>query len=246
MLRIARAALFIALATSASSCAASPAERRYSREAAQAALSQLESPGLLIGEFALAPAAVVDGDTIKVKGLDTSLRLLALDTEETFKRESDRRAAEAGFDAYLAAKRGDKARPIKAGTPLGMDAKRFAEEFFAGAEVVRLERDHPKDLRGRFNRYLAYVFVQKNGKWSNYNLEAVRAGMSPYFTKYGYSRRFDREFREAEAEARRERSSASGAPAPKPIPTTTSGARGGTPAPTSSKPSSATPRAGAT
>jgi hypothetical protein len=36
----------------------------------------------------------------------------------------------------------------------------------------------------------------------NYNVEAVRAGMSPYFAKYGYSRRFHREFVAAQDEAR--------------------------------------------
>jgi hypothetical protein len=35
----------------------------------------------------------------------------------------------------------------------------------------------------------------------NYNLEAVRAGMAPYYTKYGHSRRFHKEFQAAMAEA---------------------------------------------
>ena len=52
---------------------------------------------------------------------------------------------------------------------------------------------------------LAYAFVKKNGRWTSYNVEAVRAGMSPYFTKYGYSRRFHTQFARAEREARRAR-----------------------------------------
>jgi hypothetical protein len=67
---------------------------------------------------------------------------------------------------------------------------------------VRLERDHPKEIRDLFGRYLAYAFIRKNGRWLNYNLEAVRAGMSPYFTKYSYSRRFHDEFVAAEKDAR--------------------------------------------
>src|SRR5262249_20797311 len=48
----------------------------------------------------------------------------------------------------------------------------------------------------------AYVFAKKDGKWVNYNVELVRAGLAPYFTKYGYSRRFHGEFVAAEKEAR--------------------------------------------
>jgi endonuclease YncB( thermonuclease family) len=176
---------------------------RYLGTQAERDLGRLEQAGLVIGEFHLAPKAIVDGDTIKVSGLDSSLRLLGLDCEETFKRESERRAFESSTWAeYLAAGRGGSTRPVKLPTPLGEDAKHFAEEFFRGASVVRLERDHPKEIRDYFNRYLAYVLVERDGRWLNYNVECVRAGMSPYFAKYGYSRRYHAEFVRAQAEAR--------------------------------------------
>ncbi len=157
--------------------------------------------GLVLGEFPLAKNAIVDGDTIKVSGLDSSLRLLAIDTEETFKSDSAWREFEVGWDEYLANKQAKTSRPIKVPTPVGMDGKHFAQEFFRGVTQVRIERDHPKEVRDRFNRYLAYVFVERDGKWVNYAVEAVRAGMSPYFTKYGNSRRFHAEFVEAQREA---------------------------------------------
>jgi len=185
-----------------SACGSSSQTRRYNRKQIQDSLSRLESPGLVIGEFNLTAKAIVDGDTIKVRGLDTSLRLLAIDTEETYKRDSDRRASDSDFNTYLKDKKGDSNRPAKAATPLGEDAKKWAKKFFAGTSTVRLERDHPKEIRGRYGRYLAYVFVQKNGAWVNYNVESVRAGMSPYFSKYGYSRRFHNEFVQAEKEAK--------------------------------------------
>jgi endonuclease YncB( thermonuclease family) len=165
--------------------------------------SELDRPdaGLVIGEYPLAKNAVVDGDTIKVSGLDSSLRLLAIDTEETFKSDKAWREFEVGWEEYLATKQAATSRPIKVPTPVGMDGKYFAEEFFRGATRVRLERDHPKEIRDRFNRYLAYVFVERDGQWVNYAVEAVRAGMSPYFTKYGQSRRFHAEFVEAQREA---------------------------------------------
>ena len=158
--------------------------------------------GLVLGEFPLKQNAIVDGDTIKVDGLDASLRLLGIDTEETFKSEKAWRRYEVGWEQYLANEQAKTSKPIKVPTPLGMDAKHWAQDFFAGVTRVRLERDHPKEIRGRFNRYLVYVFVERDGRWINYNVESVRAGMSPYFTKYGYSRRFHAEFEAAQDEAR--------------------------------------------
>ncbi|NJK33305.1 MAG: thermonuclease family protein [Deltaproteobacteria bacterium] len=157
---------------------------------------------MLLGEYPLAKNAIVDGDTIKVDGLDASLRLLGIDTEETFKSEKAWRAYEQGWERYLESEQAKTSRPLKVPTPLGMDAKHWAQEFFRGVTRVRLERDHPKEIRGRFNRHLVYVLVERDGEWVNYNVEAVRAGMSPYFTKYGYSRRFHDEFVQAEDEAR--------------------------------------------
>lgn len=162
-----------------------------------------DRPGLVIGEFRLARHGVLDGDTLRVVGLPKTLRLIGIDTEETFKSEADRALYRAkGFREYLRIKRGNSPRPVKAATPMGEEAKRFAEDFFRDVSVVRLERDHPKEIRGYYGRFLAYVFALKDGRYVNYNVEAVRAGMSPYFVKYGYSRRFHKEFLEAEAEAR--------------------------------------------
>jgi endonuclease YncB( thermonuclease family) len=158
--------------------------------------------GLIIGEFTV--ARVVDGDTVRVDGLDASLRLIGIDTEEIPHNAKERRALEqaTSFDAYVKAQRGASKRPVKMATPMGEAAKTFAERYFAKGVKVRLEHDDADQSRDRYGRYLAYVFVEKDGQWVDYNLEAVRAGMSPYFTKYGYSRRFDAEFRAAEQEAK--------------------------------------------
>lgn len=199
-LRITASAALAVLALSA--CAESRQAQRYNRQRVQESLKKLETPGLVLGEFALAGKPVIDGDTVRVEGLDSTLRLLALDCEETLKDEQSRRDVEDDWPKYLKDKRGDKARPAKAGTPLGEEAKKFAVQFFQGVRTVRLERDHPKEIRDRFDRYLAYVFVRRAGKWVNYNVEAVRAGMSPYYTKYSYSRRFHDDFAAAEKEAR--------------------------------------------
>ena len=191
--------ILLALALILAACG-SPEGARYSRKEAQQSLGDLEQPGVTIGEFRL--SKIVDGDTIRVDGLDTSLRLLGMDCEETFKSEKDRRLFENGWEQYLALKRGDSKHPVKAATPLGEDAKHFAKEFFEGAGPIKLERDDPREIRDRYNRYLAYALVQKNGTWLVYNVEAVRAGMTPYFSKYGYSRRYHEQFVAAEREAR--------------------------------------------
>src|SRR5512134_2995527 len=75
-------------------------ERRATTKAIQKRLSAFENPGLEIGNFALANKTVIDGDTVHVEGLGTSLRLLGVDAEETFKYEKERRAFEVGWADY--------------------------------------------------------------------------------------------------------------------------------------------------
>lgn len=189
-----------AAATLGLALACAPAVHRFDRTSVAASLAQGNQAALVIGEFPL--MKVTDGDTIRVAGLDASLRLLGLDTEETFKRKSEWMEFDKGWERYLADAQAKTKSTIKVPTPLGEDAKKFAEAFFEGVRTVRLERDHPKEIRDFYNRYLAYVFVEKDGKTLNYNVECVRAGMSPYFSKYGYSRRFHQEFVQAQEEAR--------------------------------------------
>ena len=166
-------------------------------------LANLDKPdvGLHMGSYPL--TRVIDGDTIRVDGLDASMRLLGLDTEETFKRKSEWQEFDKGWTRYLADAQAKTKHPVKIPTPMGEEAKKFAAKFFKGVRFVELERDHPKEIRDFYNRYLTYVFVEKDGKRVNYNLECVRAGMSPYFTKYGLSRRFHKEFVAAQDEARK-------------------------------------------
>lgn len=195
--------LLVGLSALAVACNTTRDAKRFTRDEAASLLKRFEVVGLDLGEFPFdGPAAVIDGDTVRVKGLGASLRLIGIDTEETFKKDFEREAFAAGWEQYKKQMRGDSPRPVKMATPLGEEAKQFAQAFFEGVDRVRLERDHPGEIRDFYGRYLAYVFVKKNGQWVNYNVECVRAGMSPYFTKYGRSRRFHREFLAAQKEAR--------------------------------------------
>lgn len=183
-------------------CASTREGQRYSKDQAAETLKRLEVVGLELGIYPIDGASgVIDGDTIRVKGLSASLRLLAIDTEETFKKDRERIAFARGWEHYKKAMRGDSSRPVKMATPGGEEAKHFAQAFFEGVAEVKLERDHPGEIRDFYNRYLSYIFAKKNGVWVNYNLECVRAGWSPYFTKYGRSRRFHQEFIAAQESA---------------------------------------------
>ena len=159
---------------------------------------------LVLGEFALAKEAIIDGDTIRVDGLKASLRLLCLDAEETFKNASDRKAATEDFDAYREAKEAGSDLPVKYATFVGEDGKHFAEKFFDGVKTVRLEYDTLNRKIDYFNRNLCYVFAtpKDSKEEKNYNVELVRAGLSPYSMKYGHSTRFRDKFEAAEKEAR--------------------------------------------
>jgi micrococcal nuclease len=67
-----------------------------------------------------------------------------------------------------------------------------------GEEVTLVFEEEGVPERDDYGRLLAYVFFE--GK--NVNVEMVRLGWSPFWTRYGKGR-FAREFREAEASARR-------------------------------------------
>jgi len=160
---------------------------------------------LVLGVFNLRETRdpIIDGDTVAVVGLDSSLRLLGIDTEEIFHHGRELRTrAYTDFPGYLELIYEGATSPPKFGTPMGEAAREFARQFFHGDTQVRLEFDELTRTRGYFDRYLVYVFALRDGRWINYNLEAVRAGMTPYFPKYGNSQRFHDEFMEAEAEAR--------------------------------------------
>jgi len=84
----------------------------------------------------------------------------------------------------------------KQNIPMGKIASDYTEKRLTG-KYVDLEFEGP--IRGRYGRLLAYVFVEG----VNFNLELVRQGLSPYYTKYGLSQKYDQEFRKAERHARK-------------------------------------------
>lgn len=151
-----------------------------------------------------AQGGVIDGDTVRAVGFDQSIRLLCLDAEELFDEGQEARAR-TDWQAYQEEEKGEAEHPVSYGTFLGEEAKEFAEEFFADHEEIFVEYQSPRRTRDFYGRHLAYIWVRdgEEGPWRNYNLEAVRAGMSPYFTSFGRCDEYHDEFVAAQEEARR-------------------------------------------
>ena len=120
---------------------------------------------------------VVDGDTVVIEydRKYEKVRLLCVNTPESVHSDA------------------------KQNIPMGKVASRYTQKKLTGKDV-KLEFEIKK-LRGNYGRLLAYVFVDGN----NLNLDLVRQGLSPYYTKYGKSDKYDAEFRAAEKQARKEK-----------------------------------------
>jgi len=120
---------------------------------------------------------IVDGDTIVIQydGKYEKVRLLCVNTPESV--HSDK----------------------KQNIPMGKVASKYTQKKLTG-KYVNLEFEIKK-LRGHYGRLLAYVFVDGQ----NFNMDLVRQGLSPYYTKYGKSEKYDSEFRSAEKLARKEK-----------------------------------------
>src|SRR3989338_6131879 len=100
--------LLLVLLAPLAGCNTTAESKRFTRDETSALLKKLEVVSLDLGEFPFeGPSAVIDGDTVRVRGLQASLRLLAIDTEETFKKDHEREAFAAGWEDYKKKLRGN-------------------------------------------------------------------------------------------------------------------------------------------
>jgi len=122
---------------------------------------------------------IVDGDTadVLIRGKQERLRLLAIDTEESWPS------------------------PQKPVTPFGLETSKWAKGFLSAEEPCWVE--YGSEKYDAFDRLLAYLWRREGGEWKMYNLQAVERGYSPYFTKYGYSENHHAAFVAAEKRAQR-------------------------------------------
>ena len=136
----------------------------------------LAIPGMAIaGQYKV--IRVVDGDTIVINynGKKEKVRLLCVNTPESVHPDK------------------------KQNIPMGKVASKYTKKKLTG-KYVKLEFEIDR-LRGYYGRLLAYVFIDGQ----NLNLDLVRQGLSPYYTKYGKSEKYDSVFRAAEKQARKEK-----------------------------------------
>ncbi len=119
---------------------------------------------------------VVDGDTIDIdfNGQKERVRLLCVNTPESVHPNRTKN------------------------TPLGKTASLYTKKALTG-KTVDLKFEGKKQ-RGRYNRLLAYVFIEGR----NFNVDLVKKGLSPYYTRYGSSKAYDREFKKAEQKAKKQ------------------------------------------
>lgn len=160
------------------------------------ACSNQKDSSLIIGNFKI--SKVIDADTFRFENLDKSARLLGIDAEETFKTpDAEQKTNEiaVNWDEFYKSEKGSNKFPVKADSPLGFEGWKWAEEFFKNVDFVRLEKEEDDRSLDIFGRYLVYaIAVMKDGTEINYNVECVKNGYSPYFNKYGNSKRFHDEF----------------------------------------------------
>lgn len=115
----------------------------------------------------------VDGDTIRVflpgAAKDESVRILSVDTEESFSTSAT--------------------KPV---TPWGKAAKHFCYDFFRGVSTVTIEFPGFSPLdealrrhRGTFGRLLVHVWREADGV--DFSEALIARGYSPYYNKYGHA-----------------------------------------------------------
>lgn len=80
-------------------------------------------------------------------------------------------------------------------TEMGRKASAYTKSRLTGKSV---DLEFESKLRGKYGRLLAYVIL--DGK--NFNVELVREGWSPYYTKYGTSEHHHVEFQQAQKYAK--------------------------------------------
>lgn len=134
-------------------------------------LKEAESRGIYVVEN------VVDGDTIEIKrqGRIEKVRMIGIDTPETL----------------------DPRKPVQC---FGKEASDFSKRLM-GRSSVRIEFDPIVGERDKYNRLLAYVWLE-NGDMVNAAL--VREGYAHEYTYRSQDYKYQSEFKQAQAQAKSE------------------------------------------
>jgi len=132
----------------------------------------LSMPSAIEGPFPV--TRVVDGDTVRVliKGQDTAVRLIGIDTPETVAPN----------------------RPVECAGP---EASVYAEQLMSGEDVY-LELDASQGTYDNYNRILAYAWLEDD---LMVNLAMIDAGLAQEYT-YDDPYTYQQLFQQAEQDAR--------------------------------------------
>lgn len=123
---------------------------------------------------------VVDGDTVKVisRGFETTVRLIGIDTPETV----------------------DPRKPVQCGGPA---ASARAKRLMPPGRPVVLVTDPTQDVRDRYGRLLAYVYLPRyRGAGGSVNYALVKSGHARVYVYGGVRFRYAVAFFRAEHRAR--------------------------------------------
>ena len=126
---------------------------------------------------------VVDGDTIKFesRGFESTMRLIGIDTPET-KRP--------GY-------------PVQCGGPA---ASAETARLLPRGTAIRVESDPTQDARDKYNRFLGYVYVgRQGGARGSVNYRLVRAGFAKTYVYGQVPFRYAGEFLAGEIQAKKAR-----------------------------------------
>jgi len=117
---------------------------------------------------------VVDGDTLSldINGKTETLRLIGINTPETV----------------------DSRKPVEC---FGKESSDKAKELLTGKKVL-IEKDASQGERDKYDRLLAYIFLEDGTNFNKYMIEQGYAYEYTYNTPYKYQK----EFKEAELEAK--------------------------------------------
>lgn len=134
-------------------------------------------------------ARVVDGDTVhvRVRGFDTTVRLVGIDTPETVHPRM----------------------PVQCWGP---QASARAKRLMPVGAPVRVVSDPTQDVRDRYGRFLGYVYTGGRRGAASVNRALVATGAARVYVYGGTPFRHAAAFRRAEAAARRARNGLWGPP----------------------------------
>ena len=148
----------------------------------QATVSRMESGDLDFRISTLENYVDALGKKLNLISKDAELYHYVAKVRSVYDGDTCRADIDLGMGIWL---RNEKLRLIRINAPevtgkdavLGIASRDFLRELIDGQEIII---ETVKDRRGKYGRYLAEIWLQQNGAWSNVNDMLVAAGHAVY------------------------------------------------------------------